>query len=61
MQIIAIGVGPHIILDELKLIASSEDLVFTAPEYAALQPLRNKLAWKACEGQTFVRFIKQLT
>jgi hypothetical protein len=50
--VIAIGVGPRITLDELKAIASSDDLVFTAPSYAALEPLRDQLAWKACEVLT---------
>jgi len=52
INVIAIGVGPHVIMEELQLIASNEDLVFTAPTYAALQPLLTRLAWKACEVLT---------
>jgi len=51
-QVFAVGVGTAVVRKELEAIASAPDLVFQVDNYAALESLRLRLAWKACEAPT---------
>jgi len=50
IEIIAIGVGVNINRNELRSIASDPSRVFLADSYAALDGLRELLAYTACHG-----------
>eukprot|EP00918_Siedleckia_nematoides_P051203 GHVU01112048.1.p1 GENE.GHVU01112048.1~~GHVU01112048.1.p1 ORF type:complete len:1244 (-),score=166.16 GHVU01112048.1:116-3619(-) len=52
VTIFAIGVGQKVDTEELYRIATSEDYVFTVENYAALDLLKQLIAWKACHVTT---------
>lgn len=49
IQVLAIGVGPSFVKDELERIASSLDLVYAVDNYAALTSLQKSFAVRTCE------------
>jgi len=50
-EIIAVGIGDNVDQSELEIIASSEDNVFLASDYAALADILEDLISAACDSK----------